>query len=489
MSSTATTAVATKPAADGIAPAEAEREAGAELAARACPSEQPAAAQKTPSAQAASGLVICAISGRIPPEVHSAPADLWHHKYPSADLVGLAARLIPAAAPWDGRSEGPRWRVTVSPGSVSIGSHDPAKAERTAERAAARTRGPHLGDSTKRGRVVGWSPRSRSRMIRVLAELDYAPLLMPGAVPGMVTLTAPGYCSRCQAQARDHPGEPVACTTWTKTLGSADAFKAAVKVLRKRWARAWGLPLIGIWKLEFQRRGAPHLHVFTVPPIGTAAVGKRPSVGAGLAFTAWLSVVWADIVAHPELAVRRAHELAGTGVDFREGLRATDPRRLAVYFSKHGTYEVKSYQDSPPAAWSTNGTGRIWGYWGLLPSRTVVEVSLEDAIATARLLRRWERSKGVVITRPVWRARRRDAATGAVIEWRRRRCRVRQARMPHTAGFLVVNDGRSTAEWVGRYLDWRHSSSHSADLDLPGSPFSKLRPRPIARLASVDARV
>ena len=54
-------------------------------------------------------------------------------------------------------------------------------------------------------------------------------------------------------------------------------------------------------------------------------------------FRRWLSITWADIVAHPDPEQRRKHRAAGTGVDYAEGIRLTDPRRMAVYFAKYGT--------------------------------------------------------------------------------------------------------------------------------------------------------
>jgi hypothetical protein len=35
---------------------------------------------------------------------------------------------------------------------------------------------------------------------------------------------------------------------------------------RKRFQREWGEPARYIWKLEFQRRGAPHIHLWMAPP-------------------------------------------------------------------------------------------------------------------------------------------------------------------------------------------------------------------------------
>jgi hypothetical protein len=50
---------------------------------------------------------------------------------------------------------------------------------------------------------------------------------------------------------------------------------------------------------------------------------------------------------------RRKHLLAGTGVDYAEGVKLTDPRRMAVYFAKYGTAGNKEYQHQVPREWIT----------------------------------------------------------------------------------------------------------------------------------------
>jgi len=158
---------------------------------------------------------------------------------------------------------------------------------------------------------------------------------------------------------------------------------------RKRWERAWDEPLVGIWKLEFQRRGAPHLHVFTAIPLGIHAGDARkardqryrPAVGDGKQLMSWLLEAWADIVAHPDEDQRRKHARAGTRVDVAEGLRMTDPKRVAVYFTKHGLFRDKEYQNTVPAAWRQpgKGPGRFWGYWHLRKCTRAVELTFDDA--------------------------------------------------------------------------------------------------------------
>ena len=96
---------------------------------------------------AAQGLVICAITGRTYPSgpqnpssdsvaVPSTPdsaGSAYQPLFPSADLVGHAADMLPRAPRWDGR-EGPRWHITFAPGAISVGTTDRARQERTLER-------------------------------------------------------------------------------------------------------------------------------------------------------------------------------------------------------------------------------------------------------------------------------------------------------------------------------------------------------------------
>jgi hypothetical protein len=387
----------------------------------------------------AAGLVTCATTARV-------------RRFPSPDLVAAAAAMFPQRLPWGGH-EGPRPLVTVGPGVISVGWPDVSRAERSAERAEDRRRTdvdlaamfgrPELAPS----RVIeGWSSKSRARMVRTLAELDYGPLLGLGLRLPMTTLTYPG--------------------DWLTVAPDGQAVKAHLRAFFERFRRAWGFGWVGIWKLEFQRRGAPHVHLWGPEPVGFAGVigqvvnvRRRPAVGDGLPYRAWLSAVWADVVAHPDPVQRARHALAGTAVDHVEGARLTDPRRLAIYFTKHGGFAAKEYQNCVPEAWRIPGksVGRFWGYRGLVRGTAGAELFPADALAVARLLRRYSRSQGV--TREV-QARRVDTSTGRVY---RRKVRRPVVRVRGRGGFLCVNDGPAFASEVAR---WLSSSSWSWASDV-----------------------
>jgi hypothetical protein len=267
---------------------------------------------------------------------------------------------------------------------------------------------------------------------------------------------------------------------WVTVAPTAEMVKRHLWALCKRYSRAWGEQLIGPWKLEFQARGAPHFHLSTTPPMGFTTV-TDPETGQGVEvdFRRWLSITWADVVAHPDPEERRKHRAAGTGVDYAEGIRLTDPRRMAVYFAKYGTAGIKDYQHLVPREWLTSvlicddcgceypenrdecpdcgcpdaelidtggGPGRFWGYRGLRPVLAIRQVTPAMGVAAGRVLRRWYRAKG--LTKQVRRARV-DPATGRVAH---RTTTVRKRLLCQNRGFITVNDGPAFALQLARYL-------------------------------------
>jgi hypothetical protein len=417
------------------------------------------------------GLVTSAITGRGPavPDAPPSVRDVWGPRFPAADLVALAAGQFVPLPPWAGE-EGPRFRIVVSPGAMAVESRDLAKAERTWERTEAARRAaigvravpdeviadaywsetgedcPYdLGGGAPVREITEWSRKSRSRMFRAFCELDYGPFLERAGMPGMPTLTYPD--------------------DWLTVAPDGKAVKKHLKKFRKRWERAWGEPMLAIWKLEFQRRGAPHVHLYTMVPAGRSADG-RP-------FRQWLSQTWAEVVNHPDPEQFRKHLAAGTGVDFAAGLRANDPRRIAVYFSKHGLYAAKEYQNEVPPEWQEpgKGPGRFWGVWGLKRCTRAVEVAPKAATAAARVMRRWARAQGVTREVRVPRSRPGEVCPAFVRNVntdiiglaglqlsaggkpRRRKVRRRVKRLPRGRGWISLNDGPAFAFEVARYLE------------------------------------
>lgn len=296
----------------------------------------------------------------------------------------------------------------------------------------------HLADRVLSSReITEWSRKSRANMIRALAEIDYAPVLSASGVPAMVTLTYPG--------------------DWEAVAPTGRAVKAHVDAFRHRFSRRYGT-LNALWKLEFQARGAPHVHLWM--PLPTERIIRRKGQAAvvvsesGAEFRTWLSSAWADVVSHPDPEQRRRHERAGTAVDVVEGLRARDPKRLAIYFSKHSAAQLdtesggKEYQHSVPKLWQAPGAGpgRFWGYWGLRRVVSSVTLSVEDFVQARRLMRRWARSRAAyrpgerypVSVSPL--VQRKRVRRGAGYRWSTtRRVVCGQGRL--VGGFLCVTTG------------------------------------------------
>jgi len=375
-------------------------------------------------------------------------------------MLDAAAALYDALPSWDGH-EGPRARVTIAPGAVGVKRTDLARRDRTAEREQRRTRrrvDELAGQLAERGEfdepppprreITGWSRKSRTNMVKALCEIDYLPMFTSAAaVPAMVTLTYPG--------------------DWLTVAPNGQAVKTHMAEFYHRYRRSWGTDLLCVWKLEFQRRGAPHLHLMMVPPSGRAH-SRSDAAGSGLEFKHWLSVVWADIVDHPDPIEYANHLAAGTGVDYAEGARLQDPRRAAIYFTKHGSFAAKEYQNIVPEPWRTpgDGPGRFWGYRQLTRVPRSVEVSPHDAQLVARTIRRWARAQGT--TREL-RVPRQSGGRPVPADWhviglagaqlvdsrgpvRHRRVRRRVERLRGGAGWVSVNDGAAFASQLARYL-------------------------------------
>lgn len=227
----------------------------------------------------------------------------------------------------------------------------------------------------------------------------------------------------------------------------------------------------GIWKLEFQRRGAPHLHVLTTVPVGTALRPRSDSerahasrcrrdvcdheshMQADMPFQEWAAHAWALSVGHPDAGEFARNLAAGTQVLTDLELRYGDARRVAVYFSKHGMLEAKAYQNRPPRQWRDavaaegEAGARFWGYWVVRPLREVVEIDETLIMHIARHVRKLERARGHARPMTVYRV---DQRTGVV---RRRKVRRRVKYMSGDRGFLTVNDGAQTAAGIARIID------------------------------------
>lgn len=434
---------------------------------------------------AADGLVICAKTVRDPLLDGIATGDLravdaLGLRFPSPEMVTAAAVLFEPAAPWacgPGRRgaerESGRFRITIGPGVVRLGWANPVRSEHAAERAVgrhqrdvddaklrvkndlaliARNSDRAVVSSTRRsptargkgstdGVITKWSRKSRSAMCRTFAELDYSPLVESGRVPAMITLTYPG--------------------NWEAVAPDGASVKRHMVFWRKRFQREYGEPTRYIWKLEFQRRGAPHIHLWMALPMSPGRSGRS--------FAQWLSETWTQVVDHPNPEQKARHLLAGTAIDVRNGLKACDPKRLAIYFTKHSSpnpHGNKEYQHIVPEPWRQpgRGPGRFWGVYGLKKAIAVAEVTQDAYVTARRIVRRWSRSQAVygdsancfptsVIPRTAIRfVAHVDGETGVVKHRRVRRRRTLCNQGGLAGGYALVNDGSHFAAQLARAI-------------------------------------
>lgn len=230
-----------------------------------------------------------------------------------------------------------QYNVQLSPGSIRVSRQSLGLT-------------PQRPNYVPKSAIVKWSAKSRAGMVARLLTLDYSSMMSNANLPpAMITLT--------------YPNE------WQTLVPDGATAKKHLRLFQKRFAYEFKQPLVGCWKLEFQRRGAPHFHILCVPPLGVN-------------FRSWLSETWTEIVNPLDVEEREKHLSAGTGLDYTEGLRSYDPKRVAVYFSKHSSasFGDKEYQNRPPELWTNSqSVGRFWGYWGLKPLIISAELSEEEA--------------------------------------------------------------------------------------------------------------
>lgn len=395
--------------------------------------------------------------------------------FPTAEAVRLAASLLGTPVQFAPIELAKRHRVLVSPGSIRL---------RVMERSSGYEEGPKpapygrqfrdsLIDTAYRqaldesaGPVQScteelpsysrwWSARSRARMVRTLATVDWAPVISARACrPAMVTLTYPG--------------------DWMAVAPDSTTTKRHLDLFGKRLRRLYevnGLAKPGaVWKLEFQKRGAPHFHLYLPVPVAKIRCSCNRWCTDRVRFAEWLSQTWASIVGAQGDEHER-HLRAGTGVDFAEGSRMSDPKRLAVYFVRHNAKggKSKAYQHRVPGGWAK--AGRWWGTWGLSRVEAEVEVEPWELLEVRRLLRRWVDSQEVKGKRSgdPWTVRecsprcapmqvpRGIASTGEQRRrWVSRRYRIGSLRQS-LGGFVVANDGPALAAMISRHLEYERA--------------------------------
>lgn len=186
-----------------------------------------------------------------------------------------------------------------------------------------------------RGLIWQFTRQARKRMQHRIAEFDCR--AMPASGVWFITLTYPKVY-------------PTEFETWKKHLAA----------WRKRFERKYGKHTV-TWKIEPQRRGAPHFHLMVFFGSGMCAGIKRQRrgrkfrwIGESLdSMRKWCSQVWYDIVESGD----EKHLVAGTQVAIAGHAKAT-----AKYAAK---YIGKECQFVDQETGEILRAGRFWGIWNM----------------------------------------------------------------------------------------------------------------------------
>lgn len=155
--------------------------------------------------------------------------------------------------------------------------------------------------------------------------------------------------------------------TYPADFPSARASKEHLEEFRERIRRKWRGELLSWWKLEPQRRGAPHYHALACVPRDEAGARSRGFLadleydvfgepvreipGEVSEFQAWASGAWHEIVASDDYW----HTVYGVKVDYVDKVEG-----IGRYIAKFGRYMSKDAAASDE--W--HEPGRFWGRMG-----------------------------------------------------------------------------------------------------------------------------
>ncbi len=172
----------------------------------------------------------------------------------------------------------------------------------------------------RRGSVSGFSRQSRRRLQTLFCSVPRT-----GFVPSNLLFVTLTYHDLWGSSSKD--------------------WKSDLAAFRKRLFRKYGeFPCI--WRLEFQKRGAPHFHLLMFPPSGLLpAISPEPQE---CEFMFDVIRFWNDLVAPGDMQ----HALHGISMQ-----QAFSWRGAMYYLSKYASKveEVLAPSGTPP--------GRVWGVW------------------------------------------------------------------------------------------------------------------------------
>lgn len=272
-----------------------------------------------------------------------------------ADGRGAAAAKRPAlsSVPYRGAGRpGDDWerkvRLITWPGGLEF---QPVKTEKRLMPALLKLSAPAARAAAGgRGDVVGFSPRSRSRMRKALART----VVPPGALFTTLTLS-----DELVAQHIGADGLP-------DTVALSVLIKSAQDAVIRRAKRRWGADGVGLlWRMEVVARksgrftGAlvPHLHWMVVTHPGSM---RR--------FREWLWLAWGGV-----LSVRSRVDVS------------------PVLSRQHASHYLAKYLAKDEDGAGALAVGRRWGQQGKLPEAAleVYEMTYAQAVEVKRLVVRW----------------------------------------------------------------------------------------------------
>jgi hypothetical protein len=173
----------------------------------------------------------------------------------------------------------------------------------------------------KRGEVKIFSAASRYRLFQQLHKLEFETVTF-------ITLTYPAI----------FPTDP-------------KVYKANLKEWRRRFEEKWG-KVQAVWRLEFQKRGAPHFHIMYL---------DCPFIPIEDMCWMWKSVTHTMDMAHEIL-----------GVDLKLITSSKEEALIASYLGKYIAKVDERIQDG-----ANNKRGRWWGRWNII-EEDPVEVEITD---------------------------------------------------------------------------------------------------------------
>jgi hypothetical protein len=125
--------------------------------------------------------------------------------------------------------------------------------------------------------------------------------------------------------------------TYPRNFPAARDSKRDLKVFKQRLLRAFP-ELAGLWKLELQKRGAPHYHLMLF--------GLQSGREEWIKFRLWVALNWYQVVGSGDIM----HWQAGTSVN-----KVKNVKGFKSYLSKYLAKDVE-FEDAPGRCWGVIGS-------------------------------------------------------------------------------------------------------------------------------------